>query len=410
MMFSTLLLAGAALVGPDPGPPRSDLLAIRVGRAYTVNQGVLEHAVILVENGKIVQVGEDLPIERGIPILDRDPEWTVMPGLVNAYSRLGMDGDGGNDSAPGQLASGELFPESKDYARVLELGVTTLALYPPGNGIPGRAVAIRPKGERPADMVLAEDVYLKIRMRANSQMKRMVKKGFEEADKWKEKDAKDKEKWEKDKEKEDKKKSDDESKKDIGPYQAPEKNAEAAAFLALRAGELRALVGITDAADYVHFLDCIGEESFQWDIRVPITRELNLFYVQDLIGKAGRRVILEPVLTVHPNTMRQRNPAAELAAAGAKLVLIPRSDSVNGHREWLSNVGEMVAAGLPRDVALRAVTQEAADLIGLGARLGSIEPGKDANLIFFTSDPFEPDSEVKAVMLEGVFVTGEVNQ
>src|SRR5690606_30133016 len=120
-------------------------------------------------------------------------------------------------------SSGELFPEAKDFARVLEAGVTTLALYPAGNGIPGRAVAVRPKGERPEDMILADDVYLKIRMRANSQTKRMIKKGFEEADKWIEKDAKDKEKWEKEKEKEDKKKKDDESKKDVGPYQAPEK-------------------------------------------------------------------------------------------------------------------------------------------------------------------------------------------
>lgn len=410
MMFPTLLLAGVALAIPEPVPATSDLLAIRVGRAYTVSHGVLEHAVILVENGKIVQVGEDLPIERGIPVLDRDPEWIVMPGLVNAYSRLGMDGQGGSDAQPGLRASGELYPQARDYAQVLEVGVTTLALYPPGNGIPGRAVAVRPKGATPAEMILSDDVYLKVRFRGNSQMKRMVKKGFEEADKWKEKDAKDREKWEKDTAAEEKKKKDDESKKDIGPYKAPEKNAEAEAFLALRAGSLGALIGITDAADYVHFLDAIGSESFSWALRVPITRELNLFYVKDLIGKDARRVVMEPVFSVHPNTMRQRNLPAEFAAAGAKLVLIPRNDNVSGHRDWLGNVGELVSAGLSREVALRAVTLEPAELIGLGARLGSIEAGKDANLIFFTSDPFEPESEVQAVMLEGAFVKGGVNQ
>src|SRR5688572_6427302 len=83
----------AAGSGADPG-----LFAIRVGKAETASHGTLEHAVILIENGKIVTIGEDLPIERGIPVIDKDPEWTVMPGLVNAYSRLGMDGEGGNDS------------------------------------------------------------------------------------------------------------------------------------------------------------------------------------------------------------------------------------------------------------------------------------------------------------------------
>ena len=49
----------------------ADLLAVRVGRAETVSKGVIEHAVIFVEDGKIVMIGEDLPIERGIPIFDR---------------------------------------------------------------------------------------------------------------------------------------------------------------------------------------------------------------------------------------------------------------------------------------------------------------------------------------------------
>ena len=65
----------------------ADVLAIKVGRAETVSKGVIEHAVIFVEDGKIVTIGEDLPIDRGIPVLDR-PDWTVMPGLVNCHTHL----------------------------------------------------------------------------------------------------------------------------------------------------------------------------------------------------------------------------------------------------------------------------------------------------------------------------------
>ena len=76
----------------------------------------------------------------------------------------------------------------------------------------------------------------------------------------------------------------------------------------------------------------------------------------------------------------------------------------------LKNVGEIVAAGLDRQIAIKAVTLEAASVLGLGERLGSLDKGKDANMVFWNGDPFEPGTEVQAVMLEGSFVHGEVWQ
>ena len=89
-MKKTLLLAIAACLGAASA--QADLLVFRVGRAETVSKGVIEHAVIFVEDGKIVMIGEDLPVERGIPVIDK-PDWTVMPGLVNCYTRVGADSE-----------------------------------------------------------------------------------------------------------------------------------------------------------------------------------------------------------------------------------------------------------------------------------------------------------------------------
>ena len=143
------------------------LYAIRVGRAETIAKGAIEHAVILIENGKIVTIGEDLPIERGIPVLDR-PNWVVMPGLVNCYSRLGLDSEGGEEFAPDVKSSKELFFNHDDYKEVVKYGVTTLGLYPAGNGIPGQAVAVRPLAASNTEMVLKDPAYLKIILRAAS--------------------------------------------------------------------------------------------------------------------------------------------------------------------------------------------------------------------------------------------------
>ena len=420
MISNTLLPLLGLMAGADPAPVVADILAIKVGRAETISHGTIEHAVILIEGGRIVMIGEDLPIDRGIEVLDRDPEWTAMPGLVNCYSRIGLDSKGGNDSRPMQMASGELYPASKAYGEVLEAGVTTLGLYPPGNGIPGQCVVVRPLGETAEEMILADGAYLKILARSSASSKKMIRKGFEEADEYAEKEEKAREKWEKAKEKWEKAKKkkdddddeddDEDEKKTFDPYSPPDRDDEATAFQALRDGELSALISITDSASYLHFLDAIGEEEFSWDLRVPITRELNIFHLAQKIGATGRRVVMEPTMSMHPNTMRQRNLPAELVEAGAQLVLIPRSDSVTNHKAWLRHTGELVALGLPREATLRAMTQAPAELLGMGEVLGSLDADKAANLIFLNGDPLEPGTKIEAIMLDGRFVSEEVSR
>lgn len=435
-MRSAILLTVSLLSAPASA---GDLVAIRVGRAETVANGTIENAVILIEGTKIVTIGEDLPVERGIRVIDR-PEWVVMPGLVNAYSRLGLDSQGGSKPTPGAHASTELFPADRDYEEVVKSGVTTLGLYPPGNSIPGQAVAVRPIGAAPEDMILADNVYLKIILRANKTSKKQLRDGFEAADKHLDKVAKAKEKWDKEQEKEkekkksskkkdedekDEKKEEEEGEKKEDAKDAaskvftpPEPDADTAAFLALRDKSLHALVSLGGAGEYLHFLDALDDEEIEWSLRLPLPSESDLFYVLnkdafdlsvDGIGDRKARVVVEPQTTRHPGTMRERNMPAELSASGAKLVFVPREDDLANHKQWLAHVGEVVAKGLDRDTALRAMTLEPAELMGISARLGSLEKDKDANMIFLDGDPFEANTNIKAVMIEGDVVYGEVN-
>ena len=426
----SMLVLALTLTTAAPAPavqPAGNLLAIRVGRAETVANGSIDHAVILVENGKITAVGEDLAIERGIPILDR-PDWVAMPGLVNAYSRMGLSAKGGSDSTPHITPERELYPHDPIYGDLLEAGVTTLGLYPPGTGIPGQAMVVRPNGKTLEDMVVAESAYLKIYFRSSERSKKLIRSGFESVDKYDEEEQKAREKHEKAVEKAEKAKKKKKSKKDdddkkaedpdekeeeaeeVGPFVPPEPDAEVVPFIKLRKGELQALVGISDAGDFLHLLDAVGEEEFEWDLRIPVTRNLNIFEVAEQLGERGCRVVMEPSISLQPGTMRQRNLPAELSKAGAKLVFIPRRDTITDHKDWLRNVAEVVANGVDRDAALRAVTLEPAGLLGLEERLGSLEVGKDANLLFTSADPLEVGSRIEAVMLEGEFVFGPVDE
>ncbi len=353
-----------------------EIVAFRARRAETITHGTIEYAVILVENGKLAAVGPDLPIERGIPVIDLPDSWVVMPGLVDAYSRIGLDGEGYNGSRPDVLASAELYAGAEEYEDVRERGVTTLGQYPAGNDIPGQAVAIRPQGEASAEMILRDKSYLKIVLRANSASKKYISDGFKKVDEHIEKEKKNREKW--DAEQEKKKKSSSKTEKEPEKKEGEEKkeeekteeakqeeekkteekkNGEAEVykpleidpkikpFFELREGTLRALVSINNAGEYLHLIDAIGEEKFPWDLRIPLTRDLDVFHVKDKIGERACRVICEPSITLHPGTMRQRNLPAELAAAGAKIVFVPRSDATWSLERWLRDVGEIVATG-----------------------------------------------------------------
>lgn len=412
---------------PALGAAAPDLVAIKVGRAETVSHGLIEHAVILVEDGKIVTIGQDLPIEPGIPVLDLEA-WTAIPGLVNAYSRIGMDSRAGDEFNPQISAFDDLYPTAEEYDELLEYGVTTLGLYPPGRAVPGRAVAVRPGPDTAEGMLVAREAYLKIYFRSDSRSKKMVRDAFAKVDDYLEKEKKAREKFDKesggkkseakpDEKKPDEKAAQDgakpEEKKDEKgkkTYVPPTPDDKVKPFLDVVNGRLNALVSIGQAADYLHLMDALGERKVNFDLRIPMTREIDIYEVEKQIGERKCRVVMEPEITMTPNTMRLRNLAQEFSAAGAKIVFLPRNDSLGAHKVWLRNVGEVVAQGLPRDVALRALTLEPAELMGVGARLGSLDKNKDANLVFLNGDPFEPSTRIMAVMLEGKIVFGEVAQ
>ena len=91
--------------------------------------------------------------------------------------------------------------------------------------------------------------------------------------------------------------------------------------------------------------------------------------------------------------------AQKLDAAGIRYAF---SAGNTGLHDYLKNVRKLVAAGLPPPAALRAMTFGAAQLLGVGDKLGTIEVGKLANLVVMSGDFADEKSEVQSVVVEGV--------
>jgi imidazolonepropionase-like amidohydrolase len=91
----------------------------------------------------------------------------------------------------------------------------------------------------------------------------------------------------------------------------------------------------------------------------------------------------------------ERNPA-ELHKAGVRFALVSAYAP-----NFLAGLRKAIDRGLPRDVALRAVTLEAAETLGIADRTGSLEPGKIADVVAWSGDPLTKDAKVKMVFVDG---------
>ena len=119
---------------------------------------------------------------------------------------------------------------------------------------------------------------------------------------------------------------------------------------------------------------------------------------------------MTPAFSYHPGTLRRRSMAAEFVAAGAHVAFVPTSDSTSAHESWLRDVGQLVRAGLDPHAALRGMTLNGAEVLRVDEHVGSLDEGKHANILFFDGDPFAATTNLEAVLMEGDFITGEVNR
>ncbi|HEX8465623.1 MAG TPA: amidohydrolase family protein, partial [Abditibacterium sp.] len=130
----------------------------------------------------------------------------------------------------------------------------------------------------------------------------------------------------------------------------------------------------------------------------------SLLEVAPAIVAANIPVVLGPVLS-YPERADEAYDVnyslpARLKAAGVKFALSSGGDASNVRR--LPDQAAMAACfGLPREAALRSITLDAAEILGVSNRLGSLEAGKDATLILTSGDPLEITSQVKMAWIEG---------
>jgi imidazolonepropionase-like amidohydrolase len=180
--------------------------------------------------------------------------------------------------------------------------------------------------------------------------------------------------------------------------------------LALSRGDLEALIPVVEgkmplvavvhrASDIRQVLAFAREEH----IKVILDGAQEAWMVAPEIAKAGVPVLLNP-FDDRPDSYEElaatMDNAGRLSAAG----VIVAFESTGGSarvRETRYEAGSAVSHGMAYDAAVAAITINPAKIFGVGDRTGSLEPGKDADLVIWTGDPFEPLSQPTAVFIHG---------
>ena len=371
---------------------------------------------VLVNGGKIEAVAKEGDLPKRLKRYDLRGAW-VTPGFIDAHCHvsvfnegIGEVGNDGNDysepvTAHLKAADG-IYPEDEGFEDALKHGVTTLCVGPgSANVIGGQMAVVKPRSSILEEMLVTDYAGLKCAFGENPKrvygakgrmpttrmgVAAVMRKALTDARNY----------LEKKRHHEAKKAKKGEKKEPFAVDYAMEVIAE------VLEGK-KPLRAHAHRADDIQTAVRIASE-FGVDIRVEHATEA--WRIADFLARKGVMVILGPLNTTKVKSelrYASLESPKKLEEAGV-LFAIMTDAPVERIGSLFDDVRLAMRHGLSKEGALKAVTVNAAKILGLDDRLGSIEPGKDADLVVFDRDPFDFMSKVKATLIEGELKYGEL--
>ncbi|UCG58275.1 MAG: amidohydrolase family protein [Phycisphaerales bacterium] len=385
------LLLLACSVG-DAAPVRKKL-AINANKIITLAGPDIQGGTILIEDGVIKAVGKELEISWDTYVIEAKDK-VVMGGFVLAHTSDGLDRENENlPEVPFLSTFDSIDPISAYFEDSLRDGVAAMLVLPGNNTLlGGTGTVVRPHGRTVEKMLVKRYTGLKISLRPTRNTSRMGHmqrfrrymddlKHYLEQYELRKADAE-----------EEKKPFDEE----IDPRKQP--------MVDLQEKKLTAFIYCDRAADVPKAVEIME----QYKLDAVLVLSPDCYKAAELIARKKLRVILDPQLIVwetneETNAEEMKVVPLILHRAGVKFAF--QTDvSQYGTRYLWYQAATAVKHGMQRTEALKSITVYPAQFIGIDDRFGTIEPGKEANLIFLTGDPLDAKTWVDKVMLAGEIV------
>jgi imidazolonepropionase-like amidohydrolase len=402
---------------------QSDTWALTNARIQTVTRGVIEKGTVVIRKGLIEAVGATVPVPADARVLDLNGK-TVSPGLLDLTSSLGLasqpaggagGGGGGGGAAvqqnqggprglePEREAARELKVPPAEVKPIRDLGITAVLVAPSRGLFRGSSALVPLRDSVDATEIIRAPVALHVGYQGTPGdypgtllgVIAYQRQSFYDAQR--------------------QALLLDRYKSNPRGMPRPEHNASLDALVPVVRGELPVFIEANNENEIRRAVRLTKE----FNLKAAIVGALEGFEALDVL--AGRPVVVsvnfpQPAQsTGWSYRLSQRHApgdsamaareaqkliegnAAALHKAGVKFAL-----ASGGSREFIANVRKAVAAGLPANVALEALTIRPAELAGVGEMLGSIEAGKIANLVVTSGDILSDSAKVSAVFIDGI--------
>jgi len=371
-------------------------VAVKGDVVHTMAGDPIENGVVLINDGRIERVGPEsrVQIPSGYEVYEAA---VVTPGLIDAHTVVGLAGYLNQDHDQDQLeTSNAIQPELRAIdaynarealvGHLRNLGITTIHTgHGPGALISGQTMIVKTSGETIDEAVLNPAKMLAFTMGGgiNSAIRKpgtrakgmaMLRQELIKAQEYLEK---------------------------RNGENPPATNLKMDALADLLEGELTALVTVHKTNDIMSAIRLQKEFGFP----MVIDGAAEAYLILDEIKESGLPVF------IHPTMLRPRGDGKNVNFETAGMLFesdIPFAfqSGFEGYvpktRVVLFEAAVAVANGLPFEEAMKALTINAAELLDISDRVGSLEEGKDADLVLFDGDPFEYITNVQEVFINGV--------
>jgi len=383
--------------------------AIVGGRVVPVTAEPIDGATVLIQDGKIVAVGTGLDIPPDAAVIDAAGAW-VLPGFIEAHGHVGVheEGEGWAGSDSNELtepvtahvrALDAINPADLGFRDAVSGGVLAVNVNPgSGNPIGGQTAALKCWGRTVDEMLLRAPAGMKSALGENPKRvygerkqtpstrlgtAAVIRGALVDAANYLSR-------------------IDAEQRKPEADRKPVDRDLKLEALGMVLRREIPWRQHCHRADDIATALRLAAE--FGYDLVIDHGTEAHL--LADILAANNIPVIIGPLFTSRSKVeLRNRSLAnpGRLAAAGVTIAITTDHPVVPinflAHQAALS-----VKHGLDWDTALRALTINPARIVGVEDRLGSIEPGKDADLVIWSGDPLDVLSRVERALIDGVEV------
>ena len=374
-------------------------IAIKAETIYTLSGSPISKGVVLVKNGKIENVGAGLAIPAGYKIYETK---VLTPGFVDARTLVGISGalniptdqdqlDKTSPIQPDLRAIDAYNPEESLVKVVRDNGVTTIHT---GHGIgalvSGQTMIAKTKVGTVETVTIIPFSMLAMTLGPSVQSNftspgtsakqmAMIRTELFKAQAHQKKQG------------------------DKDSTKRPAADLKMDALIKLLKGEIKALITANSSTDIMSAIRLAKE----FNLKLVIDGASEAYRLIPEIKTAKAEIILHATMARNGGDMvnMNRESAAILTAAGIPISIESGYESyVPKTRIILFEAGQAMVHGLSFEEALKTITLNPAKLLGIENRIGSIEKGKDADLVLFNGDPFEYLTKVCGVVIDGEMV------